>query len=364
MSADSKAAIRRDVNSVVATVLRTPTRFRRLLGLGPRGLTHMGRFLLRIVPRASRALAAIHARAESIPDDGLREQALASIEDKAYHVQGGCILATFLPGAMATQYVEIVAPLETIYDYLDNLCDRLPNVSYAAYPTLHEALLDALDDRRTPGDYYRDGPERDDGGYLRWLVERVRTGLRTLPNYAAVREGLLDVGQYYAELQTFKHAAAHEREAFCNDWYDRHRERFPGMYWWEFAAACGSSMPVFALIYLASQPTLAPGEVDLTLAAYFPNVSAVHILLDYFIDQAEDREHRKLNFVACYSTSFEAVDRVRRLVSTTASRLRTLVHADRHDFMLKAMCMFYLTHPKVFEQKLDAESARVLSALG
>jgi len=28
------------------------------------------------------------------------------------------------------------------------------------------------------------------------------------------------------------------------------------------------------------------------------------------------------------------------------------------------MCMFYLTHPKVFEQKLDAESARVLSALG
>ena len=364
MSEGSKHSLRRDVNSVVAMVLRTPTRFRRLMGLGPRGLAHMARFLTRIVPRASSELAAIRMRARAIPDDGLREQALASIDQKAYHVQGGCILATFLHGRAATRYVEIVAPLETIYDYLDNLCDRLPNVPYSAYPTLHEALLDAIDDRRTPGDYYRDGPLRDDGGYLRWLVDSVRAGLRELPNYAAVRDQLLDVGGYYADLQTFKHAAAQERESFCNAWYERHRERFPGLYWWEFAAACGSSMPVFALVYLASQQTLDPGEVDLTLAAYFPNVSAVHILLDYFIDQAEDREHRELNFVACYATSAEAVDRVRRLVAATSARLRTLGNSEWHGFVLQAMCLFYLTHPKVFEQRLDDESAAVLAALG
>ena len=56
--------------------------------------------------------------------------------------------------------------------------------------------------------------------------------------------------------------------------------------------------------------------------AYFPNVSAVHILLDYFIDQAEDREHRELNFVACYASSGEAVERVARLIRSTAERLR------------------------------------------
>jgi len=364
MSAASERSLRRDVGRVVATVLRTPTRLQRLLALGPRGLVSMSRFLTSVVPMASRELAAIRGRAEAIPDAGLRGEALASIDGKAYHVQGGSILATFLRGPLAKQYVAIVAPLETIYDYLDNLCDRLPGVPPSAYPTLHESLLDALDDRRTPTDYYRDGPHRDDGGYLRALVEDVRRGLATLPNYAAVRERLVEIGRFYADLQTFKHQLAEHRESICGEWYERHRQQFPGLYWWEFAAACGSSMPVFAMIYLAAQSHLAEGEIDRTLAAYFPNVSAVHILLDYFIDQQEDREHAELNFVACYASSAEAVERVRRLLTTTALRVRALADGARHDFVLRAMCLFYLTHPKVFEQRLDAESSALLAALG
>ncbi|MGB8267136.1 MAG: DUF2600 family protein [Candidatus Velthaea sp.] len=364
MSAASERSLRAEVGSVVTTVLRMPTRLRRLLALGPRGLVSMARFLTTVVPLASHELAAIRERAEAIPDPALRSEALASIDAKAYHVEGGSILATFLRGDIAKRYVAIVAPLETIYDYLDNLCDRLPGVDVRAYPTLHESLLDALDDRRTPTDYYRDGPQRDDGGYLRSLVEHVRSGLAALPNYVAVRDRLLEIGRYYADLQTFKHQAAERRESVCDAWYERHRQRFPGLYWWEFAAACGSSMPVFALIYLAAQPTLEQSEIDLTLGAYFPNVSAVHILLDYFIDQAEDREHKELNFVACYASSAEAVERVRRLVATTALRVRALAHGARHDFVLRAMCLFYLTHPKVFEQRLDAESSALLAALG
>ena len=142
-------ALLHDVRIVVTTVLRSPDRFARLIRLGPRGLASMARFLIGVVPRASRALEAIRERANAIPTPALREQALASIDGKAYHVQGGCILATFLPGAAAARYVRIVASLETIYDYLDNLCDRLPGVSQTAFATLHEALLDALDDRRT-----------------------------------------------------------------------------------------------------------------------------------------------------------------------------------------------------------------------
>ena len=360
----SRRSLVRDLNAVVRAVLRTPTRFRRLLGLGPRGLASMARFLTAVVPRASRVLRSIEDDARSIPDRALREQALASISDKAYHVQGGCILATFLQGEAAQRYVDIVAALETIYDYLDNLCDRLPNVPATAYPTLHEALFDALDDRRSLGNYYRDGPFRDDGGYLRRLVERVRLGIAGLPNYAAVRRQLVEIAGYYAELQTFKHAGPGTGEATCNAWYERNRERFPGLYWWEFAAACGSSMPVFALLHLASQKTLAPDAVGLTAAAYFPNLSAVHILLDYFIDQAEDREHRELNFVACYSSSAEAISRVRRLLTSTAARVRALQDGEWHAFVLRAMCLFYLTHPKVFEQHLDAESAALLAALG
>src|SRR5665213_212045 len=99
-----------------------------------------------------------------VPDALLRDQALASIDGKAYHVQGGCILATFMRGESAHRYIAIVAAVETIYDYLDNLCDRLPGVSQQAFATLHAALIDALDDRRDPIDYYRDGPAGDDAG--------------------------------------------------------------------------------------------------------------------------------------------------------------------------------------------------------
>ncbi len=317
-----------------------------------------------MLPHADRALAAIRLRAQTIPSDALREQALASIDGKAYHVQGGCILATFMPRAKARRYVDIVASLETIYDYLDNLCDRLPGVPGRAYATLHGALIDALDERRVPTSYYRDGPHGDDGGYLRSLVDATRAGLRTLPNYAQVRDRAVEVARYYADLQTLKHRPAGERERACDAWYARNRERFPGLAWWEFAAACGSSLPVFALIELAARDRFDAGEVDATLAAYFPGVSAVHILLDYFIDQAEDREHGELNFVACYASSAEAVTRLRQLVGATAGRVRGLAHTARHRFLVEAMCIFYLTHPKIFEQRLDGESAALLSALG
>ncbi|HEY0615010.1 MAG TPA: DUF2600 family protein [Candidatus Elarobacter sp.] len=358
------AVLRRDLRRTLRVVFSRPSRIRRLIALGPRGWSATARFLTTVVPRAGRELAAIRARAERIPDPALREQALASIDGKAYHVQGGCILATFMRGEQMRRYVAIVAALETIYDYLDNLCDRLPGVTREAYATLHESLLDALDDRRAPSDYYRDGPPGDDGGYLRSLVDAAREGLRALPNYAAVRDDLAGVARFYADLQVHKHGPAGERERACGAWYARNRERFPGLAWWEFAAACGSSLPVFALIELASRERLERGEIEATVAAYFPGVSAIHILLDYFIDQAEDREHGELNFVACYASPAEAVAKLRALVTATLERVRTLAGAARHRFLVEAMCVFYLTHPKVFEQRLERESAALLGALG
>ena len=356
-------SIVRDVRRTLRAVFSRPSRVRRLIALGPRGWAATARYLVRVLPQADRALAAIRTRAQRIPDAALREQALASIDGKAYHVQGGCILATFLPRAAARRYVAIVAALETIYDYLDNLCDRLPGVPPEAYATLHAALIDALDERRAPIHYYRDGPHRDDGGYLRGLVDTVRDGLRAFPDYPAVRDRAVEVARYYADLQVLKHGPAGERERACDAWYARNRERFPGLAWWEFAAACGSSLPVFALIELAARERLDAHEIDATLAAYFPGVSALHILLDYFIDQAEDREHGELNFVACYPSSTDAVAHLRRFVASSIAHVRTLAGAARHRFLVEAMCVFYLTHPKVFEQRLDRESAALLRAL-
>lgn len=353
----------RDLVRTLAIMVTTPTRLRRLLAFGPLGLWRIVRFLTVVVPYASRQLADIRMQAAAIPDAALREQALSSIADKAYHVQGGCILATFLSGEAARRYVEIVAPLETIYDYLDNLCDRLDGVPERAYATLHEALLDAVDPERSLGDYYRDGPKGNDGGYLVGLVARTRAGIAQLPSYHAVRDRSLVAARFYAELQTFKHLPPDRRVDACRTWYERHAAEFPGMRWWEFAAGCGSSLPVFAMLFAASKRKPRPADVGALYHAYFPCVSSTHILLDYFIDQAEDREHHELNFVACYESSDEAVERIAGLMRRAARRIDALTDAPVHRFLLNAMALFYLTHPKVFEQGLDAESVRLLSAL-
>ncbi len=357
-------ALARDLSLTLEAVFSRPTRLRRLIALGPRGWLSTFRFLRRVVPQATRELEAIRRRAQRIPDGALRAQALESIDAKAYHVQGGCIFATFLPAAMARRYVRTVAALETIYDYLDNLCDRLPDVPAEAYPALHEALRDAVDPAHAPGDYYRAGPARDDGGYLAWLVATVRSGVAELPSLAAVAPQLRESAQFYAELQSFKHLVSGERERVCRAWYERNRARFPELEWWEFAAACGSSLPVFAMLFLAAQKAPAPADVATTFAAYFPGVSALHILLDYYIDRAEDREHGELNFFECYATSAQAIKRMRALAQAATRRLRAIASPARHRFVLNAMCVFYLTHPKVFAQHLEDESASLLAALG
>ena len=143
-----------EIGFAARRVLASRTRRRALLSLGPAGAAGFARFLTTIVPRAKAALREIEERAALIPDERLRAQALSSARSKAYHVAGGCIYAAFLPPARARAFVAIIAPLESLYDYLDTLCDRHGGVSTEAFPVLHEALADALDPDRDLHDYF------------------------------------------------------------------------------------------------------------------------------------------------------------------------------------------------------------------
>ena len=66
-------------------------------------------------------------------------------------------------------------------------------------------------------------------------------------------------------------------------------KRFADLEWWEFAAAAGSQFHVYALLFgTLSDPAFDPAPV---YDAYFPAMSGLHVLLDDFIDQAEDATH-------------------------------------------------------------------------
>ncbi|MFP3361358.1 DUF2600 family protein, partial [Planococcus sp. SIMBA_143] len=62
-------------------------------------------------------------RAEEIPNQELRNQALASIEHKTFHCEGGAILS-LLALDKKPETIRFIVAYQTISDYLDNLCDR------------------------------------------------------------------------------------------------------------------------------------------------------------------------------------------------------------------------------------------------
>jgi tetraprenyl-beta-curcumene synthase len=347
-----------DILFALRTVLASPERLRALFADGPATTLELIRFMTRIVPLSAAALETIRERAQTIPDRQLRAEALSSVDRKAYHVAGACILATFLPPDAARNYVEIVAPLETIYDYLDNLCDRHPEVGVAAYPVLHLAIADALDPQAPVRDYYACGPAGDDGGYLRDLVRRTQRALAHAPHLDLLGPHFAEAAALYGEMQTHKHYPAGEREQRCVAWYERHRDRYADIDWHEFASAAGSQFHVYGPLFeafLGRRDAIA-GTYD----AYFPYVSALHVLLDAFIDQAEDREHGELNFSHVYGGATALRRRVRSLFDAAKARLRELPGDRAHRFVLDVMTLFYLSHPKVAAQGLEREARALL----
>jgi len=350
-----------EIRFAVRHVLRNGVRAKALAQLGPQGWVDFARFLRTIVPLAVASLSQIERRAESIPDPKLRHEALASVRDKAYHVAGASILATFLPAGAREHYIRIVAPLESIYDYLDNLCDRHPNVPVGAYSVLHHALADALDPAAPLREYYSAGPAGDDGGFLVWLVQSVRTGLSQLAGYERLLPHFREAAALYSELQTYKHYPEDARGAACIAWYDAHRARFAELNWWEFASAAGSQFQVYAPLYEAFAGDY--DRVDAAYDAYFPNVSALHVLLDYFIDQDEDLLHGELNFVACYDSPADFRARAATLALSARMDFARIASGRAHNFVLRVMALFYLTHPKVYEQGLDSEAQDLLASL-
>jgi tetraprenyl-beta-curcumene synthase len=349
--------VKYEINWAIRHVLGSPTRLRFLAADGFKTPIRLLRFLRRIVPSASIQLDAIRLRADAIPDEALHREALSSVDGKAYHVAGACILATFLPDDVAQRYVSIVAPLESIYDYLDNLCDRHPDVPIEAYPVLHQAIADALDPTAAPRDYYALGPTGDDGGYLRWLVTRTQDGIRQIGGYDALLPHFRESAELYAEMQTYKHYPAGEREAQLIAWYER-RGRGLDLEWQEFACAAGSQFQVYAPLYelLAGRPA----AIDAAYGAHFPAVAALHVLLDSFIDRAEDREHGEL----CFAEVYPSFERLRKRVGYLAGRAErgfsALPVPAEHRFVLRVMALFYLTHPKVYAQGLNGQAEALL----
>lgn len=353
--------LRSEIGWAIRRVLLSPRRLAFLSGGGLDDALELRRFLIHVVPLARSALRRLERLAERIPDRELRAQARFGLRSKAYHVAGACILATLLPSGAREHYVEIVAPLEAIYDFLDGLCDRHPLTTPQAFRQLHLALSDALDPSQPLHEYYAFGPPGDDGDYLVSLVRRVRRALKRLGDYELLVPYFTEAAALYADTQTYKHLPAAEREPQLVDWHAREGGPFGDLTWFEFGAAAGSQFQVYGPLYAAFCSSFE--SIGAAYQAYFPAFSALHVLLDSFIDQREDREHAELNWIACYGSFEEFRRRTRELATRARTAFSRLPMPRAHTFALRVMALFYLSHPKVYEQRLDHEAAALLEAL-
>lgn len=329
-----------------------------------------------VLPGTAAALDDWQRRIATIPNVELQRQAWASITSKRFHAEGGSVYAALAPQHTDT-LVPLITALQTISDYLDNLCDRSVSMDETDFRQLHRAMLDAVDGTsaddgphasRTGSStgsppYYEHHPNKDDGGYLQALVDACRRQTARLPSYEVVKPYILRLIRLYNDLQVYKHGPVAGRVPTLERWFAT-ANGVDDLYWWEFAAASGSTLGVFALFTAATRSDLTVGEAEMIVHSYFPWICGLHILLDYFIDQAEDVAGGDLNLVSYYESPEQLRTRLVHFVTQARQRAARLPDAAFHTTIVQGLPALYLSDEKVAQQRLQPIARRLLRAAG
>ena len=310
-----------------------------------------------VLARVRKYLQFWQKEAELIPDSELRKQALLSIKNKTFHCEGGSIY-----GLLAKEKIEptirFIVAYQTISDYLDNLCDRSTSLDPEDFRTLHQACLDALTPDAESINYYQFRQEQDDGGYLMKLVKTCQNVLKQLPSYQVIAPCLHELADYYCNLQVHKHVKVQERVPRLKAWFEEHRNQIPEMKWYEFSACTGSTLGIFSLIAYAGDPNFSKELAIKVKNSYFPWVQGLHILLDYFIDQEEDRIGGDLNFCTYYKSEQEITERFLYFLKNADKAVSQLPDKHFHRLINRALLGVYLADKKVNQQRDVRKTAR------
>jgi len=317
----------------------------------------------RVIPAVHEQLSIWKEKAQAIPDEELRTQALMSIKTKTFHCEGGGIYS-LLAKDKFKQMTRFIVAYQTISDYLDNLCDRSTSLDPQDFRALHHSMRHALTPGAKTENYYRYRDEQEDGGYLQSLVLTCQDVLSTLPGYEKIKDSLFELCDYYCDLQVYKHVKKEDRVPLLTSWFERHKEKLPDMSWYEFSACAGSTLGIFCLAAYASDEKLTDSTVETVKSGYFPWVQGLHIMLDYFIDQEEDRIGGDLNFCFFYKNEAELIERFRHFVAMADDSIKRLPDEKFHYLINKGLVAIYLADEKVQKQKEVKETAKKFIKLG
>lgn len=320
-------------------------------------ITLMSKVYLKVFPTVHKELNYWKNRANEIPNQELRKQALASLHNKTFHCEGGSIMA-LIAKEHYRDVIKFIVAYQTISDYLDNLCDRSTSLDPDDFSALHESMIHALTVHAESTNYYRFREDQDDGGYLYDLVKTCRDSLGKIANYQHIKEQLLELCHYYCDLQIHKHVMVEERIPRLQSWFDKHKHAIPEMEWFEFSACSGSTLGIFCLVSYAYRQDFEPSYAVNIRDSYFPYIQGLHILLDYFIDQEEDRIGGDLNFCFYYKDEQQLFNRLKHFVTEADKHTKELPHQRFHQLINRGLLGVYLSDEKVNKQQNIRRLAR------
>ncbi len=325
------------------------------------------RYWLGVFPAARGTQRHLLARARSIPDPLLREDALVSHRDKGSNSKGLAALAVLAPSERRAAVARSLVAYQLMLDYLDGVSERPTADPIDNGLCLHRAFEVALDPAAAHEDYYALAPGREDGGYLVALIETCRAPLRELPSYPAARRPLLHQARLCRESQALNHALhfvpVEDRLAPWAAQTAAEAGLEVRLDWWELvAAAAASSLTVGALLALAATPGVAAADACRVESAYFPWASGLNALLDSLVDLDEDPDGA--SHLRRYDSPQLAAERLQMLASRARGRLSQLPDGSLHEAILAAMGALYLAQPEAWRPGREPISGAVLAALG
>ncbi|MGI6037639.1 MAG: tetraprenyl-beta-curcumene synthase family protein [Limnochordia bacterium] len=321
------------------------------------------KFITRTLPAVGQELDRWQQVAADCLERDLYKQAISSLSTKRFHAQGGSVYM-LLTSRDSYDLVRLIVALQTISDYLDNLCDRGGYAGEAGFWQLHQAMFDAVHPHYIPTDYYKHYPYRQDRGYLVGLVRQCSSLVAKLPGYDGIQRDITALISLYCHLQTYKHLPWSSREKRLQDWIEPHLKHYPDLYWWEFAAATGSTLGVFTLLAYGASPGMKEEQSRRLTDGYFPWICGLHILLDYLIDLEEDAIGGDLNFVSYYPHLALREERLVLFVRRALEAAASLPQPSFHRTVVRGLLALYLSDPKVEKQGLTPLAHRLLSVGG
>jgi tetraprenyl-beta-curcumene synthase len=301
-----------------------------------------------VLPRVHRGLRRWERAAARIPDDRLREIALAKLDGEHFNTEVAATLATLAPRRRRATTIEAIVSLQVMYDYLDGVSEEPADDPLANGRRLFAAFGDSLAlgprDPSDPPDYYRHSRCRDDGAYLESLVAACRGAYTRLPMAAAVAPAARKAAARCGESQTRTHAVAALGVEQLSDWATG-QATGTDLSWWEYTAGgTASVLSVHALIAAAADPWITVGAAEHLDRAYL-YIAAISTLLDSVVDHQSDLEDGGHSFIDYYGDERQAGEGVERVIARAAAEAGRLRHGAHHRMTAAGVAAYYLSAP-------------------